>query len=80
MGTWKKNFTWNVPKVCPTLKRMLHHFKQVHLWPCSGSKAILQKGHQNFEEGIIYVALYIDDNLMVGNMATMDDAIEVLQN
>ena len=27
-------------------------------------------------KGIIYVALYVDDSLMIGNMATIDDAIE----
>ena len=31
-------------------------------------------------KGIIYVALYLDNNLMVGNIATINDAIEVLKN
>ena len=30
--------------------------------------------------GIAYVALYIDDSLMVGNIATINDAIEVLKS
>ena len=29
---------------------------------------------------ILYVALYIDDNLMIGNSATIDDAILALKN
>ena len=29
---------------------------------------------------IVYVALYVDDNLMIGDIATIDDAIEVLTN
>ena len=30
-------------------------------------------------KGIIYVALYIDNNLMIGNSATIDDAILALK-
>ena len=30
-------------------------------------------------KGIVYIALYIDDNLMIGDMAAMDDAIEALK-
>ena len=26
-------------------------------------------------KGIVYIALYIDDNLIIGDMAAMDDAI-----
>ena len=31
-------------------------------------------------KGIAYIALYVDDNRMRGNMATMDNAIEALKN
>ena len=31
-------------------------------------------------KGLVYVALYIDDNLMVGDIVAIDDAIEVLKN
>ena len=31
-------------------------------------------------EGVVYVVLYIDNNVMVGNIATIDDAIEALRN
>ena len=31
-------------------------------------------------KGIVYIALYIDDNLMIGNMATIDNTIEALKN
>ena len=31
-------------------------------------------------KGIVYVALYVDDNLMIGNNATIDDAILALKN
>ena len=30
-------------------------------------------------KGIVYIALYIDDNLMVGDMAAMDDTISALK-
>ena len=30
--------------------------------------------------GIVYIALYVDDNLMIGDMATIDDAIEALKS
>ena len=31
-------------------------------------------------KGIAYVTLYIDDNLMIGYMATIDNTIEALKN
>ena len=31
-------------------------------------------------KSIVYVAFYIDDNLMVGDIATNDDAIEAIKN
>ena len=31
-------------------------------------------------KGIVYIALYVDDNLMVANKAAMDDAILALKN
>ena len=31
-------------------------------------------------KGIVYVALYVDDNLMISNNATIDDAILALKN
>ena len=31
-------------------------------------------------KGIVYIALYVDDNLMIGDIATIDDAIEALKN
>ena len=31
-------------------------------------------------KGIVYVALYVDDNLMTGNNATIDDTILALKN
>ena len=31
-------------------------------------------------KGIVYMALHIDDNLMIGNIATINDAITVLKN
>ena len=31
-------------------------------------------------KGIVYVPLYIDDNLMIGNMAAIVDAIEASKN
>ena len=31
-------------------------------------------------KGIVYVALYVEDNLMVGNIAAIDNAIEALKN
>ena len=31
-------------------------------------------------KGIIYVALYVDDNLMIGDSAMIDDAILALKN
>ena len=31
-------------------------------------------------KGIVYMALYVDDNLMIGDSATIDDAILVLKN
>ena len=30
-------------------------------------------------KGIVYVALYVGDNLMIGNMAAIDNAIEALK-
>ena len=30
--------------------------------------------------GVVYVALYVDDNLMIGDIAAINDAIEVLEN
>ena len=30
--------------------------------------------------GIVYVALYVGDNLMIGNIATINDAIKVLKS
>ena len=40
--------------------------------PCLYVKKIMK--------GIVYVALYVDDNLMVGNIATINNAIEVLKS
>ena len=31
-------------------------------------------------KGIVYVALYVDNNLMVGDIFTIDNPIEVLKN
>ena len=31
-------------------------------------------------KGIVYLALYLDDNLMIGDFATIDDAIKVLKS
>ena len=31
-------------------------------------------------KGIVYIASYIDDNLMIGDIAAIDDAIEALKN
>ena len=31
-------------------------------------------------KGVVYVALYVVDNLMVGNIATIDDTIEALKS
>ena len=31
-------------------------------------------------KGIVYVALYVDDNLLIGDIATIDDAIEALKS
>ena len=31
-------------------------------------------------KGIVYVALYVDDYLMIGDIAAMDDAIKALKN
>ena len=31
-------------------------------------------------KGIVYLALYVDDNLMIGNITTIDDAIEALKS
>ena len=31
-------------------------------------------------KGIVYIALYVDDNLMIGDKATIDDAIMALKN
>ena len=31
-------------------------------------------------KGIVYVALYVNDNLMTGDITTINDAIEVLKN
>ena len=31
-------------------------------------------------KGILYVALYVDDNLMIGDIAAIDDTIEALKN
>ena len=31
-------------------------------------------------KGIIYAALYVDNNLLIGDMATTEDAIEALKN
>ena len=66
----------------------------MHLWPCSSSKAILQKAvkilkNSIFEgsnvdpcldvkknaKGVVYVALYADHNLMVGDADAVDNAI-----
>ena len=35
---------------------------------------------KNSANGIVYLALYIEDNLMIGNIAAIDDAIEVLKS
>ena len=31
-------------------------------------------------KGIAYTALYVDNNLMIGNIATIDDSMEVLKS
>ena len=31
-------------------------------------------------KGIVYIALYVDDYLMMRNMTTIDDAIETMKN
>ena len=31
-------------------------------------------------KGKVYIALYVDNNLMIGNMATLDNAIDALKN
>ena len=31
-------------------------------------------------KGIVYIALYVDDNLMIGNIAAINDAILALKN
>ena len=36
--------------------------------------------HEKSVKGIVYVAMYVDNNLMNGNMATIDDAIKALKN
>ena len=35
--------------------------------------------HQKSAKAIVYIALYIDDNLMAGNTEAIDDAITVLK-
>ena len=31
-------------------------------------------------KGIVYLALYVDDNLMIGDIATINNTIEALKN
>ena len=31
-------------------------------------------------KGIVYIALYVDNNLIIGNSAAVDDAISALKN
>ena len=31
-------------------------------------------------KGIVHIALYIDDNLVIGDIATIDDAIKALKS
>ena len=31
-------------------------------------------------KGIVFIAIYVDDNLMIGDMATIDNAIKALKN
>ena len=80
-------------------KEQLHHFKQVHLWSCSSSSPILQKGCWNPEEfqfcwrqyqpmplcqkeckGYSIHSFVCKDNLMIGDIVTIHDAIEALKN
>ena len=35
---------------------------------------------EKIAKGIVHVDLYVNDNLMIGNMAAIDDAIEALKN
>ena len=91
MGAWKKKCIWSVYKVCQHRKRWLPHLKQVHLQPCSSSNTkILKKlgfvgGNVNLclhimksEKGIVYVALYVDNNLMKGDVEAINKAITAL--
>ncbi len=32
--------------------------------------------HEEVKKGLVFIALYVDDNLMVGNLNAIDDAIE----
>ena len=32
------------------------------------------------EKGVVYIALYADDNIIIGNITTIDNAIEALKN
>ena len=55
-----------------TIKRLLKFWRVPVLSPCLYVK--------NSAKGIVYIALYVDNNLMMGDIATIDDAIEALKN
>ena len=71
----------------------------MHLWPCSSSKAVLQKAikvlknsgllGENIntclyikknEKGVIYIDLYVDDIVMVGDAEVIDNIITALKS
>ena len=54
-------------KVIQILKNL--GFVRGNIYPCLYVK-----------KNVVYVALYVDHNLMIGNVATIDDAIEALKN
>ena len=56
------------------IKRLLKYWRALVLLEAVSTHASVKKS----AKGIVYVALYVDDNLMVGNIAAIGDAIEAL--
>ena len=58
-------------------KKTIKILKNSRFVGCSTDPCLYMK---KSAKGIVYVALYVDDNLMIGNMATIDGTIEALKN
>ena len=91
MGTSKKKFIWNDPQgmsdiekydciilsKCISYKKAIKILKNLGFIGGSVPPCLYMK---KSAKGVVYIALYVDDDLMVGDMMAIDDAIAALKS